>query len=248
MDKLLVIAGTHQRENRLSYGVLDSLDSGLDYKDQVEVNCGESRAEINDYGKLVTAKIILSSDDLSLSEEGNKFHWTPVHTAILEQVNPLFYFDLHGWHQHGRNTGHTGAYIKPHSKVEYVDKIRKSLAGAQKDRPDIYGKGDRDFSDQTNNRDIIKKRIMKEQGLLGIFKRLCSTEAQRELFSKVSFESAKQWGNNWYLLKNDPRNADNNFNGYSCFTIEGIDEEKSQEPIANFILNYVLKLNPITTK
>ena len=133
-------------------------------------------------------------------------------------------------------------------KVEYVDKIRKSLAGAQKDRPDIYGKGDRDFSDQTNNRDIIKKRIMKEQGLLGIFKRLCSTEAQRELFSKVSFESAKQWGNNWYLLKNDPRNADNNFNGYSCFTIEGIDEEKSQEPIANFILNYVLKLNPITTK
>lgn len=241
-NKLLVIAGTHQRENGLSHSVLNSIDYRLKTESQAKIDCETSSAVVTSYGDLVTARIILPSDDLRLSQYESKFHWTSVHKEILEQVDPVFFIDIHSWHVYGRDAGNTGAYIKPHSKESYAAEMKRLLKQAQSDKPLIYGSGEKEFPDEDKMRDDVKRRMMREQGLPGILKRLFSRDAQIKLYVDASRESIRrQWSNNWFILRNEEHNVTENFCGYSCFAIEGIDEDKCRDPITDFIVDYVLK-------
>ncbi len=245
-DNLLVIAGTHKREIGLAYGVLDSLDSRLNSqkKSQTEINHEGARAAVISYGNLVTARIILPNDNLRVSQSEGRFHWTPAHEGILNQVGPMFFIDIHSWHKYGQDAGNTGAYLKPHSEEWQAAEMRRLLELAQEENPKIYGKGrvpcllDQEAQLRLN----IKSKLMNELGLSERIKRVFSRNARRKLVdcsNSLTLRSiAKEWGNNWFILNNE---ATDNFKGYNCFTLEGIDEDKSKEPIADFIADYVLK-------
>lgn len=246
VNKLLVIAGTHQRENRLSYGVVDLIDKLRHQENKTHICGADSSAVVTDYGNLVTAKIFTSDSSVILSQYEPRWHWTSVHGKILEQVDPLFFIDIHGWHRYGRGAENTGVYIKPHSKERYVAEIKQRLIQAQRDNPSVYGEGKNIFPRQQDKTRLeMKRKLMKQQGLSGLIKRLFSFEERQRLMQESNEESlkktAREWGNNWFILENDEQNATENFTGYSCFTLEGIDEENCQEPIAKFIVDYVLK-------
>ena len=85
---------------------------------------------------------------------------------------------------------------------------------------------------------IRKKSNLQKIKLL--LSRKARSDVRTTAHARALQDIASQWGNNWFLLQNDEHNVSENFGGYSCFTIEGIDEERSKKPIVDFILDYVL--------
>jgi len=242
MKKLLVIAGTHQRETEFSHSVVDMLiDLEKGSRRPCDTLIGEDEATkaviwdtaritiaklyplgngepTEDWLKKQTPKRIGYLEDFRkrcgtyfpprIAETfGGEGQWTSVHDLLIHKYSPLFFVDLHSYHNNTRGIIGKGMQINSHSDRRFDNIIASALKKAQLNDPEVYGK----------EQSIEQLRQLRE-------------ESAREK------EIEKLNENGWWFVswgKPEPRG------NYYCFEAKHW-QKNQQEATANFILEYLV--------